>query len=1024
MAEENNIGASRLLGTNGLQQAVDSLTTQVSRLSTDVGRASTSFGNVAGSINRSSATPGSSNMGNLWNSGSNRANYGSNGGGSSFTGFAGGGMGGGRANGGGGGFGSTGPGSRLSFGVAAGASVLSGLTQYANKNMSTNMQMDFYGTQSAIAGGFSGGYRGAAEKARDLAFNNNYAALNATDAARGAYINQYTFGNSQFNGKSNPAFVSGMTQANSFGYASPTLGATGAATAAQQTFSARATMVAPALGLASPILQGGVKNSMGNIAQSIYQRTFGSQKVNNKQFNAAISQGGSLAVNLQYFGQALGWNQQTTQEYQNYLQGQVAAQNKGMSATQYASLSQQAAQGNKSAINTLAKTTGMGSSMFENQRDLNATKLTRQNDILDSLAPAFDNATKAVNKFSGALTMVLKNTGLDKLIGTGAGTAAPFSNAVGGFGSAFGAVGGIATASRLFGGPGGFLGGLFGGAGRAGTAGAAANMGTTAASAGANGAYNITSLGTSAATGSAAAGGLGGVAKFATVAGPIILSMGHSGSGLQTDADNGIKKHGISITQSTALWRQWVKDNPKASNKQISEMDKRMDKEWKKGTLAQDPALSKYFGSPASDGQSGGASNASSGGGGGGGSYKASGTNGGANAASVIKFAEEQLGDPYVWGGTGPNGWDCSGLTQWAFGQAGVKIPRVASDQQKQGKAVPTDAVQPGDLLFNGNPAHHVVMSIGGGKIIEAPHTGANVRIRSFSPGEFTNARRILGSVGDMGSLINGQGGTPNTLNDQQSTSGGDIGGGYGGTSELSAIMGALSGTSAGGPVPLSASSGSAGSVAGAQSPTANVTGTGSNKTSSLQAYAKKLLASYGWSGQWASFNALEMSEAGWNPKATNPSSGAYGLPQALPKGKMASAGADYATNGETQLRWMMGYIKDRYKDPNNAWSFHQRNNWYDQGAWSIDKDQPATVHKGEMIIPAEQAETIRQTLINNTFNPNAGKGGGGSVSFGDIYVNLPSGYTGSAQEAKTTGKMIVDTMREEMRLKNIQIGQ
>jgi len=64
------------------------------------------------------------------------------------------------------------------------------------------------------------------------------------------------------------------------------------------------------------------------------------------------------------------------------------------------------------------------------------------------------------------------------------------------------------------------------------------------------------------------------------------------------------------------------------------------------------------------------------------------------------------IGDPYVWGGTGPNGWICLVLLN-AYGKAGVKFSR-SLDQQKQGKAVSTDAVQPGDLLFNGNPAHHV----------------------------------------------------------------------------------------------------------------------------------------------------------------------------------------------------------------------------------------------------------------------------------------------------------------------------
>ena len=979
MADENNIGASRLLGTNNLQQSVDSLSAQVNRLTADISHLATGMNNMTGSYNRSTGNSGS-NMGNLWNAGSNRATYSSNGGGGSFTGGPTLGFAGGRANGGGGSFGGSG---RLSRGLAVTAGVLGGLTSYANKNMSTNMQMDFYGIQSAVAGGFSGGPQGPSQTARYLAFNNNYAALNATDAAKAAYINQYTFGNSQFNGQANPAFVSGMRQANAFGYASPTLGAAAAATAAQQTFSARAAMVSPALGLASPYLGGGVKNSMGAIANSVLQRTFGNQSVTNKQFNASIQQGGSLAVNLQYFGQALGWNQQTIQEYQNYLQGQVAFTNKGGTQAQYDKLTQQAAAGNKSAINQLAKTTGMGASMFENQRNLNATRLNRQNDILDSLAPAFDSATKAVNHFSDALNSFLKNTHLDQLIGTGSGWTAPFANALGGFGSAFGIMGGMNMASRLFGGGGGSAGGL-GGLGRLFGMGGSGGL-TTAGAAGDAGILSRFGL-----PGLAVAGGLG-TAYLGWHADDKITAN-------SSKADIYRKAIGQTLTSPGNLL------NP------IGQLAS--EARWGRKGLNK---LTSIFG--------GGNSAVT---GGYGGSTKATGTNSGANAAQVIKFAEEQLGDPYVWGGTGPNGWDCSGLIQWAYGQAGVKLPRVAADMQKQGKPVSTDAVQPGDLLFNGNPAHHVVMAIGGGKIIEAPHTGANVRIRSFKPGEFTDARRILGAVGDMSSLTNGGTGQANTLNNQQSTSGGDIGGGYGGTSELANIMAALSsGNVSAGAMPLSASSNSSASTSGNQSPTSSVSGTGSNTASSLKAYAKKLLGQYGWSGQWGSFNALEMSEAGWNVKATNPQSGAYGLAQALPAGKYASAGSDWKTSGETQLRWMMGYIKDRYGSPDRAWSFHQRNNWYANGAWSIDKDQTATVHQGEMIIPAQQAETIRQTLLNNTFNPNLTKSGsGGGVTIGDVIVQLPQGFTGTKQEAQNVGQVVLDTLNEQIRLQKLKVGQ
>jgi hypothetical protein len=69
--------------------------------------------------------------------------------------------------------------------------------------------------------------------------------------------------------------------------------------------------------------------------------------------------------------------------------------------------------------------------------------------------------------------------------------------------------------------------------------------------------------------------------------------------------------------------------------------------------------------------------------------------------------------------------------------------------------------------------------------------------------------------------------------------------------------------------------------------------------------------------------------ESGWNPKATNPSSGAYGIPQALPGDKMAKYGSDWRTNPVPQIKWGLSYIKGRYGDPCGAWSFFQANNWY-----------------------------------------------------------------------------------------------
>ncbi|MGW7520807.1 aggregation-promoting factor C-terminal-like domain-containing protein [Streptomyces sp. NPDC054796] len=81
--------------------------------------------------------------------------------------------------------------------------------------------------------------------------------------------------------------------------------------------------------------------------------------------------------------------------------------------------------------------------------------------------------------------------------------------------------------------------------------------------------------------------------------------------------------------------------------------------------------------------------------------------------------------------------------------------------------------------------------------------------------------------------------------------------------------------------------------------------------------------------GQFQCFSEIVERESGWNYKATNASSGAYGLVQALPGSKMASAGADWRTNPATQIKWGLNYMNDRYGSPCGAWDFWQANNWY-----------------------------------------------------------------------------------------------
>ncbi|MGW3039998.1 aggregation-promoting factor C-terminal-like domain-containing protein [Kitasatospora sp. NPDC001159] len=80
---------------------------------------------------------------------------------------------------------------------------------------------------------------------------------------------------------------------------------------------------------------------------------------------------------------------------------------------------------------------------------------------------------------------------------------------------------------------------------------------------------------------------------------------------------------------------------------------------------------------------------------------------------------------------------------------------------------------------------------------------------------------------------------------------------------------------------------------------------------------------------QLASFSHIIFHESSWNVHATNPSSGAYGLGQALPASKMASAGKDWRTNPRTQIKWALNYMNTRYGSPNAAWAFWQTHHWY-----------------------------------------------------------------------------------------------
>lgn len=112
----------------------------------------------------------------------------------------------------------------------------------------------------------------------------------------------------------------------------------------------------------------------------------------------------------------------------------------------------------------------------------------------------------------------------------------------------------------------------------------------------------------------------------------------------------------------------------------------------------------------------------------------------------VIDAAEEQKGKPYAWGGTGPSSFDCSGLVQYSFEQAGVDLPRVAHDQVNSGTRVSYANAERGDLLYwtnGGGYAYHVALYLGDGRMIDAPSSGRTIAERAVTSYNLAGGVRI-----------------------------------------------------------------------------------------------------------------------------------------------------------------------------------------------------------------------------------------------------------------------------------------
>lgn len=126
---------------------------------------------------------------------------------------------------------------------------------------------------------------------------------------------------------------------------------------------------------------------------------------------------------------------------------------------------------------------------------------------------------------------------------------------------------------------------------------------------------------------------------------------------------------------------------------------------------------------------------------------------------SLVSIAQGELGIPYSWGGASPTGFDCSGLMQWIYGQAGIKIPRTSREQKAAGTSIPLSQAQPGDLLLytyygspsNPPPDNHVGMYVGQGAMIDAPRPGRSVEYDPIDTSALSGVVHITGNSGQAG---------------------------------------------------------------------------------------------------------------------------------------------------------------------------------------------------------------------------------------------------------------------------------
>ncbi len=345
-----------------------------------------------------------------------------------------------------------------------------------------------------------------------------------------------------------------------------------------------------------------------------------------------------------------------------------------------------------------------------------------------------------------------------------------------------------------------------------------------------------------------------------------------------------------------------------------------------------------------------------------------------AAVARAQAFAAAQRGKPYIWGGVGPTGYDCSGLAS--------AITNVLMGRQNPYVRLGVAASEPWPGFVRGlssawalgASAVHTAGTLGG---VNAESTGNHVRFGGDAHGADDPQFRVQSSLPVVGGKFVSGGGAnfdPAQLVASAFT-------------DTAAMITALRNKYPGN-IAASTGAGESGYASNALQKIAvdnlsiNSVG-GGPEVQAAKSFARTALARFGWGqDQFPALDALWTGESGWNYRIANKSSGAYGIPQALPGEKMASQGPDWRTNPATQILWGLGYIKNRpdYGSPSAAYAkwLSRSPHWYDDGGWLPPGYTSVANHTGkpEAILTQDQ-----WNALTSMAGLQRGSGGGRNVT-------------------------------------------